>query len=152
MPLSAEGKDPSVEPGYEPVEQRLFFRKELIERVHWFIRVRWFAVGGALAGAWVLRLLGPQFPLLPFRVIALSIFLYNLIFRAACRRQDVSKGQEVQRFTPFAYVQISLDLLALYGMIYFTGGVYSPLLMFVIFHIIIAGLLLPPLAPRQRAR
>jgi two-component sensor histidine kinase/uncharacterized protein YigA (DUF484 family) len=146
MTLPEKGKDPVLEPGYELVKQQLFFRKELIERVHWFIRVRWFAVGGAIAGAWVLRLLEPTFPVLPLTLIALSICLYNLIFRTACRRLDISKSLEVRPFTNFAHIQISLDLLALYAMIYFTGGVYSPLLMFVIFHIIIAGLLLPPLA------
>jgi two-component sensor histidine kinase/uncharacterized protein YigA (DUF484 family) len=146
MTLPEKGKDPALESGYELVKQQLFFRKELIERVHWFIRVRWFAVGGTLVGAWVLRLLEPTFPVLPLTLIALSIFLYNLIFRAACRRLDASKSLEVRPFTHFAHIQISLDLLALYAMIYFTGGVYSPLLMFVIFHIIIAGLLLPPLA------
>jgi two-component sensor histidine kinase/uncharacterized protein YigA (DUF484 family) len=146
MALPEKGKDPFPEAGYELVKQQLFFRKELIERVHWFIRVRWFAVGGALVGAWALNLLEPKFPLLPFILIALGIFIYNLIFLAACRRLDVSKGQEVRPFTNFAHIQISLDLVALYGMIYFTGGIYSPLLMFVIFHIIMAGLLLPPLA------
>ncbi len=146
MTLPEKGKDPFQEPGYELVKQQLFFRKELIERVHWFIRVRWFAVGGAAAGAWALHLLEPKFPVLPITLIALSIFIYNLIFRSACRRLDDSKGQEVRPFTIFAHIQISLDLLALYAMIYFTGGIYSPLLMFVIFHIIIAGLLLPPLA------
>jgi two-component sensor histidine kinase/uncharacterized protein YigA (DUF484 family) len=146
MALPEKGKDPFLEAGYELVKQQLFFRKELIERVHWFIRVRWFAVGGAVAGAWALSFLEPKFPVLAFSLIALSIFIYNLIFRAACRRLDASKEQEVRPFTNFAHIQISLDLLALYTMIYFTGGVYSPLLMFVIFHIIIAGLLLPPLA------
>jgi len=146
MALPEKGKDPFPEAGYELVRQQLFFRKELIERVHWFIRVRWFAVGGALAGAWVLRLLEPKFPLVPFTLIALAIFLYNLVFRAACRRLDATKALHVQPYTTFAHFQISLDLLALYAMIYFTGGIYSPLLMFVIFHIILAGLLLVPLA------
>src|SRR5512139_1177209 len=146
MTLPAEGKDPSLEPGYELVKQQLFFRKELIERVHWFVRLRWFAVGGALAGAWGLRFLEPHFPLVPFTLIAFGIILYNLIFRAACRRLDATKALSVQPYTTFAHFQISLDLLALYGMIYFTGGIYSPLLMFVIFHIILAGLLLAPLA------
>ena len=146
MTLPAEGKGPSLELGYELIKQQLFFRKELIERVHWFIRLRWFAVGGALAGAWGLRFLESHFPLVPFTLIAFGIILYNLIFRAACRRLDATKALSVQPYTTFAHFQISLDLLALYGMIYFTGGIYSPLLMFVIFHIILAGLLLPPLA------
>ena len=146
MTLPEKGKGPFLEPGYELVKQQLFFRKELIERVHWFIRVRWFAVGGAVAGASALTVLEPKFPVLPLTLIALGIFVYNLLFMAIGRRLDASNGQDVRPFTLFAHIQISLDLLALYAMIYFTGGIYSPLLMFVIFHIIIAGLLLPPLA------
>ena len=107
MTLPEKGKDPFQEPGYELVKQQLFFRKELIERVHWFIRVRWFAVGGAVAGAWALHLLEPKFPVLPVTLIALSVFLYNLVFRAAWRRLDASKGQEVRPFTTFAHIQIS---------------------------------------------
>ncbi|MGE5842953.1 MAG: GAF domain-containing protein, partial [Deltaproteobacteria bacterium] len=146
MALPEKGKDPLLEPGYELVKQQIFFRKELIERVHWFIRLRWFAVGGAVAGAWILRLLEPGFPLIPFTLIAIGIFLYNLVFHPACRRLDATKALHVQRYTTFAHFQITLDLLALYAMIYFTGGVYSPLLMFVLFHIILAGLLLVPTA------
>ena len=144
MTLPEGGKEPSREPGYELVRQQLFFRKELIERVHWFIRVRWIAAGGAAIGAWTLHILEPQFPVYPITSIAFCIFLYNLIFFLTCRRLDSAKEQEVHPFTVFAHVQISLDLLALYLMIYFTGGAYSALLMFVIFHIIIAGLLLSP--------
>ena len=97
-------------------------------------------------GASALRLLEPGFPLIPFTLIAIVIFLYNLVFRAASRKLDAAKALHVQPYTTFAHFQISLDLLALYAMIYFTGGIYSPLLMFVIFHIILAGLLLAPLA------
>jgi K+-sensing histidine kinase KdpD len=49
----------------------------------------------------------------------------------------------VATFAVFAHVQITLDLAALYGMIGYTGGIHSPLLIFVIFHIILAGILLP---------
>jgi hypothetical protein len=146
MTLPEGGKEPSQEPGYELVKQQLFFRKELIERVHWFIRIRWIAAGGAAAGACALHFLEPKFPVFPIILIALCIFLYNLVFFVTCRRLDSSKVHEVRPFTLFAHVQISLDLLALYIMIYFTGGAYSALLMFVIFHIIIAGLLLSPIS------
>ena len=38
----------------ELVEQQVFFRRELSERVGWFIGLRWIAVGSALAGLlWV---------------------------------------------------------------------------------------------------
>jgi two-component sensor histidine kinase len=146
MTLPEGAKEAFQEPGYELVKQQLFFRKELTERVHWFIHIRWIAVGVAVGGSWILHYLEPSFPVFPVTVIALSILLYNLIFFFSCRLLQVFKGQDTRPFITFAHVQISLDLLALYFMIYFTGGIYSPLLMFVIFHIILAGILLSPIS------
>jgi two-component sensor histidine kinase len=146
MISSAEAKEPVRGPGYELVREQLFFRKELIERVQWFIRIRWIAIGVAGGGTWVARFMEPQFPVLPVSLIVFCIFLYNIVFRILWRRLESLKGYDVWSFTAFAHVQISLDLLALYVLIYFTGGIYSPLLMFAIFHIILAGLLLPPVS------
>jgi signal transduction histidine kinase len=146
MTLPEGAKEASQEPGYELVKQQLFFRKELIERVYWFIHIRWIAVGVAAGGGWILHGLEPRFPVFPITFIALGILLYNLIFFFFWHRLEVFKGQDTRPFLTFAHVQISLDLLALYVMIYFTGGIYSPLLMFVIFHIILAGILLSPIS------
>jgi two-component sensor histidine kinase/uncharacterized protein YigA (DUF484 family) len=146
MTLPEGAKEASQEPGYELVKQQLFFRKELVERVYWFIHIRWIAVGVAAGGGWILHTLEPRFPVFPITFIAFGIFLYNLIFFFSWHGLGVFKGQDTRPFLIFAHVQISLDLLALYVMIYFTGGIYSPLLMFVIFHIILAGILLSPIS------
>jgi two-component sensor histidine kinase len=146
MISSAEAKEAVRGPGYELVREQLFFRKELMERVQWFIRIRWIAIGVAGGGTWVARFLEPQFPVLPVSLIVFCIFLYNIVLRILWYRLESLKGYDVRSFTAFAHVQISLDLLALYLLIYFTGGIYSPLLMFAIFHIILAGLLLPPVS------
>jgi two-component sensor histidine kinase len=146
MTLPERAKEAFREPGYELVKQQLFFRKELTERVHWFIHIRWIAVGVAAGGGWILHYLEPSFPVFPIIAIAVSILMYNLIFFYSWHRLQVFKGQDTRPFIAFAHVQISLDLLALYVMIYFTGGIYSPLLMFVIFHIILAGILLSPIS------
>ena len=47
--------------GYELIKRQLFFQKELIERVSWFIRLRWFAVAAALVGSQVAFFLEPRF-------------------------------------------------------------------------------------------
>jgi two-component sensor histidine kinase len=146
MTLPEEAKEASQEPGYELVKQQRFFRKELIERVYWFIRIRWIAAGVAAGGGWILHQLEPKFPVFPITFIALGILLYNLMFFLSWHRFEVFKGRDTSPFLTFAHLQISLDLLALYVMIYFTGGIYSPLLMFVIFHIIFAGILLSPIS------
>ncbi len=146
MTLPEGAREASQEPGYELVKQQLFFRKELTERVYWFIHIRWIAVGVAAGGGWILHYLEPKFPVLPITLIALGILLYNIVFFFSWHRLAAFKTQDTRPFSIFAHVQISLDLVALYLMIYFTGGIYSPLLMFVIFHIILAGILLSPLS------
>jgi K+-sensing histidine kinase KdpD len=129
--------------GYELVKRQLFFQKELIERVSWFIRLRWFAVAAALVGGQVARLLDPRFPVVPVTVISAIILLYNIGFLLAWHHIRGKAPQGVGIFAVFAHVQITLDLAALYAMIGYTGGIHSPLLSFVIFHILLAGILLP---------
>jgi len=146
MISSVTAKEPFKGPGYELVREQLFFRKELMERVLWFIRVRWIAIGVAGAGTWAAYFQNRQFPVLPLSLIVLGVFLYNILFHITWRHLQSLKSHDVRSFVTFAHVQISLDLLVLYLMIYFTGGIYSPLLMFAVFHIILAGLLLSPLS------
>jgi signal transduction histidine kinase len=49
----------------------------------------------------------------------------------------------LHRATSFAYVQITLDLVALAALIHFAGGVENLLAFFLVFHVIIASILLP---------
>ncbi|MBW2141475.1 MAG: GAF domain-containing protein, partial [Deltaproteobacteria bacterium] len=132
--------------GYVLLREQLFFRRELKERVFWFIKLRWLAVFVALAGTWVAHFLGLSLPVQKLTIIALFILLYNIVFLYAGRKFDTTATHETKPFTIFAHTQISLDLVALFLMIYFTGGVTSPLLIFTIFHIILAGILLTPAA------
>jgi K+-sensing histidine kinase KdpD len=132
--------------GYELVREQLFFGKELIERVSWFISLRWLAAAAALAGSWAACFLVPSFPLLPFTLIAVLILIYNLFFLLVWRRLRSRPPQDLRPFNGFAHVQIGMDLAALYLMILFTGGISSPLVVFSLFHIVLAGILLTPLS------
>jgi len=132
--------------GHDLIKQQLFFRREMIERVYWFIHLRWAVVGAGLVTSWILHFLEPKFPVIPISFVLLFIALYNVIFLILYRRLIFFKPQEVEPFAVFAHAQIGVDLLALFIMIYFTGGIYSPLLLFVIFHIILAGILLTPVS------
>jgi hypothetical protein len=135
-----------MELGYELVKEHLFFRKELRETVYWFIRLRWVAVGVAFAGSWAVYFLWQELPILPLNGILFFVILYNIIFFLIGKRLKLLKPQEVKPFAIFAHTQISLDLFALYLLIYFTGSIYSPLLILVIFHNILAGILLSPIS------
>jgi K+-sensing histidine kinase KdpD len=132
--------------GYELVKEQLFFRREMIERVDWLIRLRWIAVGAGIAAVWAVYLfLDPDLPVFSLNLILLFILLYNGFFYAFLSRLKFSEIHGTKRFTLFANAQITMDLFSLFLLIYFTGGIYSPVLIFVIFHIILAGILLTPL-------
>jgi len=130
--------------GYELVKKQLFFRKELIERVYWFISIRWIAAAAGFAGSWVVFFLWRDFPAMRLSGIFVFVFCYNLAFYRAWKRLTWQRSEEVLHYTTFAHIQIGLDLLALHLIIFWTGGIYSPVLIFLIFHVILAGMLLSP--------
>jgi len=132
--------------GHELVKEQLFFRKEMMERVSWMIRLRWMAVAAGFAGCAIGYLADWPLPFFPIVLILAFITLYNVFFFFIGGRLPATKPQALKAFTIFAHAQIALDLLALYAIFYFTGGIHSPFLVFVLFHIILAGILLPPLS------
>jgi len=132
--------------GHELVKEQLFFRKEMMERVSWMIRLRWIAVAAGFSGCVIGYVADWPLPFVPINLILAFIAFYNVIFFFIGRRLPSIKPQDVQAFTIFAHAQIVLDLLALYAIFYFTGGIHSPFLVFVLFHIILAGILLPPIS------
>jgi len=149
-----------VQLGYELIREQLFFRKELIERLPWLIRLRWIAAGAGLAGCAAFYLFRQTLPPLPLTLVFFVVLLYNLLFKFIWQyvppfkyqndlpltNSHIFNAREVQSFGIFAHVQISADLLALFPAIYYSGGIYSPLANFFIFHIILAGILLPPVS------
>jgi hypothetical protein len=132
--------------GYQLVKDQLFFRRELRERVSWIIRVRWGVVAAALISAGTAHLLGLDLPIVPITAVAVAVCLYNCLFLIVARHLESFKPHEVKPYTIFASIQISLDLVALGVIVYLTGGIGSPFLIFGIFHIVLTGILLPPAA------
>ena len=130
--------------GHEIIRQQLFFRKELRERVYWFIKLRWAAGIAGMAGIAAGYSLGLEMDYGPLFDVVLFVIVYNIIFLIAGRRLESQRAGDVWPFELFAHTQISLDLLSLYLLIYFSGGLASPLIVFTLFHVILAGILLSP--------
>ena len=121
------------------------FETELIERIDWLIRLRWLAVLGtglALALAWLLY--PGELPLVPLLAITAVIGLYNAQFFYYARALKLGHAglPRLRHATQFAYIQIVLDLLALAALVHFSGGVENPMILFFVFHTIIASILL----------
>ncbi len=118
--------------------------QELINSLGWLIRMRWFAGAAVLAAtAITVHLVGLPVPERQAYLIGLAILGYNLLFLLAAGRLD----EVCPRFPPacqwFARIQIAFDWLAMTVLISLSGGIESPAILFFLFHIAIASLLLP---------
>ena len=74
-------------------------------------------------------------------IITFSILIYNLIFHYL--RQFLK--HDADKFNPLhlSVLQMISDLIALMLVVYFTGSVESPLLLFIVIHMIVGSLILP---------
>ncbi|MBA4309375.1 MAG: hypothetical protein C0425_03470 [Chlorobiaceae bacterium] len=118
--------------------------KSIIEFNKWFVNLRFLAVVflfvllGTIKLSGIVELSSLQFiAIIIIIVIVLSynIYLYRLI------NFSVKKNNPLL----LSSFQIISDLFCLSSLIYFTGGVESPLLFFFIFHVIIGSIILPSL-------
>ncbi|UCF36965.1 MAG: GAF domain-containing protein [Acidobacteriota bacterium] len=112
---------------------------ELRERVHWFIRLRWMAVVGILLGGWLVSsFVFPEVSPIPFWSVGLVVFLYNIFFHRI-RFRIQAEPRSLKRTV---FLQIGLDWFALLVLIFYSGGIWSPIALAFNFHLIIGAILL----------
>ena len=110
----------------------------------WFIRLRWIASAGVLAGAlFVTTIPKTGIPSAPLWIIGTCILLYNLTFSLIARHARASGGSP-SAYRRLAYAQMILDWLAITLLVQFTGGIVSPLTFFYVFHVVIACMFFTP--------
>lgn len=126
---------------------------ELLDRIRWFIKMRYLAASGvflvALSANFLFHL---HFYYLPIYIMAGVIVLYNAIFSFYARRIKISQAEiEVKKVSRLANLQISADLIALTILIHYTGGIENPFIFYFIFHMIISSILLSTRASYRQA-
>jgi len=126
------------------VEQKEFW--EAIRRRNlWFIKMRYTVVVMLsiflFITTFIFKINYSETQFIAGLIIIASILFYNVVLHRARKyvRFDVS------RFNPLylSLLQIILDLIALLLLVYFTGGIESPLYMLFVFLVIIGSLILP---------
>ncbi len=125
----------------------LVAQRELTERLFWLYRLRWLAASGivglTLGAVYVLHF--RALPLPQLIATGLIVVAYNALLLAWARAVRSREGAVPLGLAyGMAHLQIGLDLVALTAVIHFTGGVESPLGLYLVFHMVIAGILLPP--------
>lgn len=106
----------------------------------WQIHLRWAVAPLMIAGALCARLFGFEFPLQPILAVAAATFLYNTLFALVLHRYRSSDSDDRRRDRLLAIAGVALDYASMFLLIHLTGGVGSPLRVFLLFHIIIAAI------------
>jgi signal transduction histidine kinase len=130
------------------------WEEEFVERLEWFIAIRWisvvFIIITALAAA---NLFSVSLPILPIFLITLFIAIYNAGFkfyiqtvklriRSADIRSSESGANLLASIRKLAIIQSMLDIISLTIVIHFTGGAENPFIFYFIFHTILTSILL----------
>lgn len=110
----------------------------------WQIAIRWtmtpLVLLGLLVGVW----LGFDLDVLPILAIAASIALYNAVFAWVLIRYRGRLRSDRRLERRFTVLEVVCDYAAVFLLIHFTGGAWSPLVPFLIFHVIIGAIQFSP--------
>ncbi|MBT8378402.1 MAG: HAMP domain-containing histidine kinase [Ignavibacteria bacterium] len=126
------------------LEQQEFWNA-IRKRNLWFIKLRYGVVILLLAfiilSISFLKIEFTSIQLTLILIITVSIFIYNLFFHYLRRFVKF----DIESFNPMSVslLQMILDLISLSLLVYYTGGIESPLYMLFVFHMIIGSLILP---------
>lgn len=128
--------------------------RELLERINWFIKLRWLAGLGVIGITFFSnKVLSINFSVLPIYLVSVIIFIYNLIFLFYGRSFIPKKIDQIgiKSVIRFANVQIVVDLFAVALLVHLSGGVENPFIFYFIFHMIISSILLSTTAAFYQA-
>src|SRR5512137_2362432 len=107
--------------------------EEAVVIAQWLVRLRWVAICGFLLLVGCLWLFfRTMMPIPALYGLCGIIFFYNLVFSLLFKTR---KTLTCQAAIISIRVQVFLDWLALLLFIHFTGGIFSPLVFFVILHV-----------------
>ncbi|MHC5120120.1 MAG: two-component system sensor histidine kinase NtrB [Planctomycetota bacterium] len=116
-------------------------RGVLVDQLKWLIFLRWFAIVGVVIAGLVSSTLFPVlYSPIPIYACAGLLFLFNLLFLLLISGRSIKPAGRV---TFLAMIQLEIDLLILTLLLYFAGGLTNPFVLFYVFHIIIATIILP---------
>jgi len=109
-------------------------------RGYWQVRFRWIVTPVMLVGVAIVRRMGFEFATIPVLAVALSIAVYNAAFAWIFRRYEAEMRLDPGLDRKVTVLQAVCDYLAVFLLIYLTGGASSPLALFLIFHVVIVAI------------
>lgn len=100
----------------------------------WLVGMRWVAIAGMSATVFAAGKLAPELDTAPLFVLIGLLTLGNVGWTILVHRDPIDRPGTIG-------AQIAVDVVALAGILWFSGGVANPFAAFLILHIVLAGLL-----------
>jgi len=120
------------------------FEEEIhLERLDWFIRLRWWALGGGLVILFTARFFVPldlDYPGLLACLGVLGVLNGSYLWYWKRLKALKPKGEHGERAGGILHLQMFLDLLLLTALLYLGGGTQNPLLLLYLFHLAISAI------------
>jgi len=114
----------------------------LIKRAYWLIKLRWIAIAGVcLATFFAHSIMGVKVSDVPLYCVAAALVLENIISLLLLNRivGTTAANASIRKIINF---QITADLVALTILLHYSGGIENPIIIYFVFHMIIASILL----------
>ncbi|MCL4839780.1 MAG: DUF484 family protein [Thermoanaerobaculia bacterium] len=108
-------------------------------RGFWQIRLRWAVAPLMVVGLALAHRFGFELPVVPILLIALASPVYNAAFAWIFGRFGERLDADPALDRAVVVVEVVVDYLAMLALLHFTGGASSPLVFFLIFHVIIGA-------------
>ena len=136
------------------VPERYLPIKELSMRIQWLIRLRWTAIVCLFIVITTARyVLGLGLSELALYVANMLLLVSNICYTLVHRHLIPSEMRTLKpgNMNIFINLQISFDLILLTYLLHFSGGIENPFILFYIFHMVIASILLSNRAAYMQA-
>lgn len=116
----------------------------LVRRAYWLIKLRWLAIVGTYAIIFVAdNVLNVSVQSIPLYCSTTALILENIISLLLLKRLLKTKTADI--FTlikKIIHFKISVDLLILTFLLHYSGGIENPFIVYFVFHLAIASILL----------
>ncbi len=114
---------------------------ELVERLNWFVRLRWRASAAILGVVLIASALDIVTAKTTLFALGLAHLTGNVVFNIIAQRVSAATSRQVLQ--NLLTLQIVFDLAMLMYLLHFAGGADNPFMMLSVFHMAFAGMLLP---------
>lgn len=115
-------------------------REILSDQLFWLIKLRWVAVISIVSAAIIGKYVFPALiTTLPLYICAAILMFCNVTYYFVAIKRS---GGSTQGNIVWAMIQVEIDMVVLTTLLHFSGGVMNPFVLFYVFHVIMAAIIL----------